>query len=186
VKLVDCLKRVLAPNICKSQEFELVETQGENVIMKVRITGAGALVWSMRITTSAIFIQDDLKGSCLKGDCGLRCDYLIIVQSGGNDYVVFVELKRTLRRKTRNKGRKQLRRSLPFWDYLCSVCKMQCGIAPEVSVKYVLIAAQGQGRFDKDPISKAGRSGSFSKPYQNIMIKTLKLRPVFPITALIN
>jgi len=181
VKLVDCLKRVLNPTPCTikaSQELELVEEMEEKV-MKVRITGTGDLVWAMRIRT-----QDALKPMSLKGDCGLSCDYLIIVQSGGNDYVVFVEMKSTWGRKTRNTGREQLRRSLPLWDYLCSICKIECRIAPEVSVKYVLIAEQYQRKLDKDPISKASRSED-PVPYRDITVKRLK-GDEFPIAALVD
>ena len=182
MKLVDCLKRVLNPTPCTikaSQELELVEEMEEKV-MRVRITGTGDLVWAMRIRT-----QDALKPMSLKGDCGLSCDYLIIVQSGGNDYVVFVEMKSTWGRKTRNTGREQLRRSLPLWDYLCSVCKIECRIAPEVSVKYVLIAEKENERFARRTIRKVSRSGAFIEEYRNIMVKTL-IGNNFPVGRLVN
>lgn len=183
MKLVDCLKKqVLDSMPCKSeqsQELELVEEMKKKV-MKVRITGTGDLVWAMRIRT-----QDALKPASLKGDCGLSCDYLIIVQSGGNDYVVFVEMKSTWGRKTRNKGREQLRRSLPLWDYLCSVCKIECGIAPKVSVKYVLIAEKENERFARRTTRKVSSSGAFIEEYRNIMVKTL-IGNSFPIGRLVN
>lgn len=181
VKLVDCLKKqVLDPDPCpikQSQEIELVEEEND---MKVRITGTGDLVWTMHIRT-----QDALKPMFLKGDCGLSCDYLIIVQSGGNDYVVFVEMKSTWGRKTRNKGREQLRRSLPLWDYLCSICKIECRIAPEVSVKYVLIAEKENERFARRTTRKVSSSGAFIEEYRNIMVKTL-IGNNFPIDALVK
>jgi len=183
--LVDCLKQVLDPNTRtskQSQELELVERQGKNVIMKVRITGTGTIVWAMRIMApKALNHLSSLKGKCKK-----RCDYLIVVQSGGRDYVVFVEMKKTLNEGNKADGMEQLRRSLPLWDYLLSVCKIECEIAPDVSVKYVLkYVLIAEKPLNKQSTHPAGEPEVPSEQHRGIEVKTLRGTD-FPIGKLIN
>lgn len=172
--LVDCLKQVLDPTSSpneQSQELELVERQGKDVIMKVLITGTGGLVWAMRIMApKALNHLSSLKGKCKK-----RCDYLIVVQSDGTDYVVFVEMKKTLNEGNKANGMEQLRRSLPLWDYLLSVCKIECEIAPDVSVKYVLIA-EAEKTLDLGPTYPAIKPEVLSEPHRGIS----GLQPTYP------
>ena len=66
--------------------------------------------------------------------------------------VLFVELAKTL---SETKGRKydQLRRSMPLLRYLCAVCAIECGgDLGGFSVRYVLVAAKGTEKLDKQPI----------------------------------
>lgn len=182
MELVDCLKKVLQPDICtseQSQELELVEKQNG---MKVRIKRTGALVWAMCINTQAA-----RKPLALKAGYGLICDYLIIVQSDRNDYVVFVEMKSTLGKKTQNHGREQLRYSLALWEYLCSVCQIEYKIAPDVSVKYVpkyVLIAKEPKTLDRQPTHPEGKPEVLSE-HKGIVVKTLIGRSVLPITELI-
>lgn len=183
MELVDYLKKVLQPGICKSDQSQDLELEEKQNGMKVRISRTGALVWAMCINT-----QRARQPLSLKKGYGLICDYLIIVQSGGNNCVVFVEMKRSLGGEAQEKGREQLRRSLALWDYLCSVCKIECKckIAPDVSVKYVpkyvLIA---ENPLDKNRTYRAGDPEVSRDQHEGIEIKTLR-RTIVSIGELIN
>ncbi|MDD9859854.1 MAG: hypothetical protein OXU40_05350 [Nitrospira sp.] len=181
MELVDCLKKVLRPDICTSDQSQDLELEEKQNGMKVRISRTGALVWALCVNT-----QRAKSPLSLKGGYGLICDYLIIVQSGGNDCVVFVEMKRALGGEAQEKGREQLRRSLALWDYLLSVCKIDCKIAPDVSVKYVpkyvLIA---ENPLDKKPTYRPGEPEVSRDQHEGIEVKTLR-RTIVSIGELIN
>ena len=79
------------------------------------------------------------------------CDYLLIGQSNGRSYAVFVELKTTLGEKTETKGKEQLLRSLPILEYLLSVCAAEYGSSERsnLTVRYALIARKEHSRIYK-------------------------------------
>ena len=52
------------------------------------------------------------------------CDYLLVFNQGNKDCAIFVELKNRLY-EDKTDGMEQLRRSLPFLEYLCSVSEIQ-------------------------------------------------------------
>ena len=76
---------------------------------------------------------------------------MLIYQAEDKHHAVFIELKTSL--VDEEFGKKQLKRSLPVLDYLCSVCKIESGVEEKIlSVKYVLIAEKGSDRLDKQPV----------------------------------
>ncbi len=103
------------------------------------------------------------------------CDYLLVYPRKGKDHVIFVELKKTLH-EGRGKAMEQLRRSLPFLEYLRSVCEIQFGGEPvsrRIAVQYLLIGERTRSRLDKkqsvspDPARKLEK-----QDYRNIAVTT--------------
>lgn len=85
------------------------------------------------------------------------CDFLLLFEEEGKDYAVFVELKKTLYEENK-KGMEQLRRSLPFLEYLRSVCEIHNSAEPaklDIIVRYSLVGNQISQRLDKQHV-KAG------------------------------
>ena len=103
------------------------------------------------------------------------CDYLLIYPQKGKDHAIFVELKKTLHEDKR-RAMEQLRRSLPFLEYLRSVCEIHFGAEPvprRIEVRYLLIGERTRSRLDKkqsvnpDPARKLEQ-----QDYENIMVTT--------------
>ena len=86
------------------------------------------------------------------------CDFLLLFEEEGEDYAIFVELKKTLNVEDK-KGTEQLRRSLPFLEYLRSVCEIHYGVESSKLRKivgYCLVGNQNSQRLDKQHV-KVGR-----------------------------
>lgn len=124
-----------------------VELHEPNV-MKVVVAGVpeGARVINMRKIGSLSGIRD--------GMWKRICDYLVIWRTGDRDEAVFVELKKTL---SDPRGREQLRRSLPYLDYLRSLCRIEYGpgVSPAwLPTRYVLIGKRTSGHLAKQRVSR--------------------------------
>ena len=97
------------------------------------------------------------------------CDYLVIRSAEGGDEAVFVELKKNL---ADPRGKEQLRRSLPYLDYIRSLCRIEYGAmsSPKrVSARYVLI-----GRRTSPGLAKQGVTAGpvFSnEPHRGITVQ---------------
>ena len=92
-----------------------------------------------------------------EGEWKQVCDYLFLFEEEGEDYAVFVELKKTLNEEN-EKGMEQLRRSLPFLEYLRSVCEIHHSAESaklRIIVRYSLVGNQISQRLDKQHV-KAG------------------------------
>ena len=89
------------------------------------------------------------------------CDFLLLFERGGKNYSIFVELKRTLDEDNKQKGKEQLRRSLPFLEYLRSVCEIQHDAKSsklELITLYSIIGKHAsQRRLDKQHLKPGGR-----------------------------
>ncbi len=99
--------------------------------------------------------------SALKdGEWKQVCDFLLLFEDRGKDYAIFIELKKTLDENNKQKGKEQLRRSLPFLEYLRSVCKIQHDAKSsklELMILYSIIGKQASQRFDKQHVKPGGR-----------------------------
>ena len=98
------------------------------------------------------------------------CDYLLVFNQSDRDYAIFVELKNTLY-EDKAEGMEQLRRSLPYLEYLRSVCEIHYDsetIKRNINVRYSLIGKQANHRLDKQPV-KAGNPLP-SEDYENISV----------------
>ena len=142
MSLNDCLQHILKDKVLENvppgdNSVELKEPKQ----MSVRITGIPS-------SLTAIRMRKINHLPCLKdGQLKRSCDYLLIAQMNGDYHAIFIELKKTLTEEEKPKD--QLRRSLPLLDYLLSVCKIECGNKPKLSIKYALIAEKGNERLDK-------------------------------------
>ena len=124
-----------------------VELHEPNV-MKVVVEGVpvGARVINMRKIGSLKGIRD--------GVWKRICDYLVIWGTGDGDEAVFVELKKTL---ADARGREQLLRSLPYLDYLRSLCRIEYGpgMSPaRLPTRYVLIGKRTSEHLAKQRVSR--------------------------------
>ena len=88
------------------------------------------------------------------GPWNQRCDYLLIDRDGSRERVLFVELKKSLT-EDRTRALEQLRRSLPIWQYLRSICEIHSGAeaaGAETSVQFALIGKKLGQRLDKQHV----------------------------------
>ena len=171
---VEDLKKVLNDKLKKvenknnGEQILLEEKRQDQPNMRVTVTG-------LRESTLAIRLKGHC-GSYLKPNKELRltknCDYLLIYQSRSKYYAVLIELKSSLSDK--EKGKEQLRRSLPIWDYLFSVCKIACGSnRSNPLIKYVLIAERTSKTLDKQSVKVKTGSNNYTENYRNIKIRML-------------
>ena len=88
------------------------------------------------------------------------CDYLLVFNQGHKDCAIFVELKKTLDEENKAKGKEQLRRSLPYLEYLRSVCEIQYdskSTRQKINVQYSLIGEKASPSLDKQHVKPVGR-----------------------------
>ena len=122
---------------------------------------AGVMIINMRRIGSLSGIRE--------GAWKKACDYLLIRRSKGGAEAVFVELKKNL---TDPRGKEQLRRSLPYLDYIRSLCRIEYGAmsSPKrVLARYVLIGKRTTPGLAKQGVT-AGPVFS-SEPYEGITIQ---------------
>ena len=89
----------------------------------------------------------------LQGGIGAdrRCDYLLIANIDGRDVAFLIELKRTISDK--REAKEQLRRSLPIFRYLASVCEVHYeDPIIDFDIQYILIGDKLNQRLDKQTI----------------------------------
>ena len=164
--LSDKLKKVENKN--NKEQILLEEKRQDQPNMRVTVTG-------LREPTLAIRLRGHC-GSYLKQIKRLHrhCDYLLIYQLETQCHVVLVELKPSLDETEKEKGKDQLRRSLPIWDYLFSVCKIVCGSSrSNPLIKYVLIAEKTSKTLDKQSVKVKTGSNNHTENYRNIKIRML-------------
>ena len=100
------------------------------------------------------------------------CDFLLVLRSDGADHAIFVELKKTL--SDGIKGSEQLRRSLPYLDYLRAVRRIayRLEIPPRrIPVRYVLIGARSSPKLAKQRVARGYSSPDMS--HHGITVKRL-------------
>ena len=84
----------------------------------------------------------------------------MIHQAGDTVRALFVELKRTL---SDSAACEQLRRSLPWLNYLRSVCEIESGsVFVDIEVRYAVIALKRHQRLDKQRIKQGGPAETWS------------------------
>ena len=143
--LAVCLQKVVA-----GKAMELMNPDGTVVLKEKNVMA----VEVSELTPDAVVLRIGRLGS-LSGVKDGRwkqvCDYLVIDRGDGKIRVLFVELKRTL--SDSSKGFEQLRRSLPLFHHLRSMCAIECGPDPQpLEIRYALVAARGSERLDKQRV----------------------------------
>ena len=112
------------------------------------------------------------------------CDYLLISEINGCICVIFVELKKTLTNEER--GKDQLRRSLPIFKYLTSVLEVHYErilSSTSISLNYILIAEKLHPRLDKQPVKASPEHWPQEEEYKGIIVKKI-LGPVIPFAKI--
>lgn len=179
------LKRVLNSrwiNVANENNGGQILLEDRQSDMKVTVTGVIEPVLTISLQKEGHWNSYLKEGRLL---ITRHCDYLLVYQLRTQCHVVLVELKTSLDETRKELGKEQLRRSLPIWNYLFSVCKIECGSNRKISsTKYVLIAAKTSENLDKQPtLVKTMPTGA--ERYKNIRIKTL-MGTNFAIETLIN
>ena len=120
-----------------------------------------------------------------RGDWNQRCDYLMIIDKGTTYCAAFIELKKTLDED--HKPREQLRRSLPFLEYLRALCciHFEDAAPAEIEVRYAVIGERGQLRLDKQPVKARPGQPVWTKPHRGISVSAF-LGPTVPLASLVG
>ena len=149
--------------------------------MEVELTGVSAPFLAIRISP-----RMHMRGLRDRPDVKKSCDYLLIGQLDGNDYVIFVELKSRMRGE--EEAKEHLKRSLPIWKYLLSVCEVEAEREfsdgqSNLTLRYVLIAERLSGMLDRQGvlISPEGEQ----EIYRSIPITTFAETPLLSISDML-
>lgn len=152
--LINCMKKIIDDRYLRyaiSEGYRIVELEEKDKQseMKIAIREVPAPFLAIQMTGHLSQLKSGKKGQ----DWNKICDYLLIYQEEDKHHAIFIELKESLNKDKKEFGKKQLRRSLPVLDYLCSVCKIESGVEEKIlPVKYVLIAEKSSDRLDKQRI----------------------------------
>ena len=136
--------------------------------MKVTVSAPSIPVAAIRLSKSSHL-------PVLKDGAWKRvCDYLLVYAFDGIEYAVFVELKKTI--SDDNRPKEQLRRSLPFLEYLRSVCDIEFGnetAHSNVRIRFFRIGEKLSPRFDKQFVKVGPDRILKREEYESITINTL-------------
>ena len=145
------LRKILAAKTLVTPKTKKQVTLHEESVMKVQVAEVPPQF------TAVDMRQIGFLSGLKNGNWKKTCDYLLVFNQKDRDYAIFVELKNTLY-EDKTEGMEQLRRSLPYLEYLRSVCELQYGSEStihNINVRYFLIGKQSNPRFNKQPV-KAG------------------------------
>lgn len=166
--LIDCMKKIVRDRYLKyviSGGHRIIKLKDKQSKMKVAIMGVPDSLLAIKMEGQwSQFLEE-------KGDWNRICDYLLIYQAEDKYHAMFIELKTSLVDK--EFGKKQLKRSLPILDYLCSVCKIESGVEEKIlSVKYVLISEneKSSDRLDKQSV-RVNPSEPIEERYKGIPVR---------------
>ena len=138
------IKKLLKANVSLYPSNNTIELR-EKDVMKVTVVNPPSVL-------TAVAMEKLGRLSGMKdGEWTQICDYLLVVSEKHRDQAIFVELKKTLNIDNQ-KALEQLRRSLPFLQYLRSVCEIDFGSKPitrPIDVRYVLIGERARRKLDK-------------------------------------
>ena len=171
MELISQLEAILKPELLQGLEtddpFILEESQKNQENTRIELIGVSPPFLAVRM--NKLNHLSALKP--VKDRWNQICDYLLIGQSDGSHYAIFVELKKTLREE--EKPKEQLRRSLPILEYLLSACAVEYGSTEKsnLTIRYVLIAEKENSRISKRRFQR----GRQLRPemYKSIQVTTL-------------
>ncbi len=144
----DCLREVLEGGALTSLESRdlVLKEEDPNSKQTVRLTNAPPDL--VVVDVSEIGQMSGLKkkrkenGNGKGYDWNKSCDYLLAFRWNGDERALLIDLKKTLGRRNKRKGMKQLRWSRPLLDYLWSIYEARNGARPgslKLSAGYALI-----------------------------------------------
>ncbi len=178
--LNDQLEEILRADRLRRITSSRVTLRERAANMSIDITGIFG-----RVTTIRIHRLGRLSG-LKEGAWDQRCDFLIVVDKGGGTYSAsFVELKKHL--TAEEKPFEQLRHSLPFLEYLRSLCciHFEDDAPPDVEVRYAVIGERGQLRLDKQAVKASPGQAVWTRPHRGISVSAF-LGPDVPLAALVS
>ena len=108
------------------------------------------------------------------GPWKLKCDYLLTFTIDGTEHVVFIELKKSMNKY--EKAKEQLRWSLPFLEYLRSICRIAYPLdvdLPRVKMRHFNIVERLSPSLDKQPVRVGPNRILKSERHENITVMTL-------------
>ena len=146
----------------------VLEEVDKNSRMKVELV-------NLSVSVTVIRLREFSHYSALKeGPWKKQCDYLLVFALDGIEYIVFVELKKSMNHY--DKAKEQLRWSLPFLEYLRSVCNVAYGIevaGPSVQMSHLNIVEKYSPRLDKQSVKVGPNRVLKCEQHENITVKTL-------------
>lgn len=106
---------------------------------------------------------------------GSRCDFLMVGESSGKYYAIFMEFKKTIRNfeEEEGEGRRQLKWSTSILHYLLSVFNIDLisSLSEEdLEVRHIEIGKKVSERFDKQPIRIDSQSPFPCNEYDGLKI----------------
>ena len=106
---------------------------------------------------------------------GSRCDFLLVGESLGQCYAIFMEFKRTIRNfeEEEEEGRRQLKWSTSILHFLLSVFNLDLASSlseEDLEVRHIAIGKKFSERFDKQPIRIDSQSKFRCNEYDGLKI----------------
>ena len=155
MELTDALRDIVSQGVLQAPNSRgtvtLVERDETVQFTKVILSGVPASTVVIRLDPNASHI------AILRERMGLkrRCDYLLVAERYGEIKVMFIELKACLDNGW-EEGKKQVCRSLPFYEYLYSAsdvhfCKPSFKMR-DVSRHYFVLSNRSSNGIDKQPV----------------------------------
>lgn len=185
MELISQLEAILKPELLQElgtdDLFILEERQKNQEDTKIELIGVSPPFLAVRMNKlnhlSALKPEKDKWNQI--------CDYLLIGQSDGSNCAIFVELKATLGKKSKAKGKEQLLRSLPILEYLLSVCAAEYGGSGKanLTIRYVLIAEKEHSNLYKRSSQGGGRGQLRQERHKSIPV-TIFVEPTVHFRAL--
>jgi len=132
-----------------------VKTNGSAVLREQLQDGEQMQLHLLNLPEGALILRPEKLGKLAglrDGEWHKACDFVVVCSVCGSDFVIFIELKRTLRDGV---GQEQLRWSQPMIRYLRSVCLLKSssvGNAPDFNAVFWMFGSRDQRRLDKQPI----------------------------------
>lgn len=164
------LNEVLAQSVLESEKDDRIILRERQRDSRMIVT-----VSTPSISVAAIRLSKSSHLPVLKDGPWKRiCDYLLVYAFDGIEYAIFVELKKTL--SDDNGPKEQLRRSLPFLEYLSSVCDIEYGnetAHSSMRIRYFRIGEKLSPRFDKQFVKVGPDRILKREKYKSIAINTL-------------
>ena len=178
MKFIDQLEQIVLADRLEPVILNRVKLIEQRANMSVVVVGIETRATAIHIDGLALSGLDE-------GGWNQKCDYLLILRYDATYCAVFVELKKTL--TDEEKPLEQLRHSLPFLEYLRSLCciHFEDGAPPDVEVRYAAIGERGQLLLDKQAVKARRGQAVWTKSHRGISVSAF-LGPTVSLAALVG
>lgn len=154
----------------KSTQTAMLWDESDDVRLEVRkILGPGVILLPEKIQQWRILRHRREK------QWGSRCDFLMVGESSGQCYAIFLEFKRSIRslEEEEQEARRQLKWSTSILHYLLSVFNLDLASSlteEDLEVRHIVIGKKFSKRFDKQPIRTDPQSPFHFDDYDGLKI----------------